>query len=300
MPPVVYAILSALGALFRSQRSLRVENMALRHQLAIYQRTVKRPRIRPEDRIVWSWLSRHWAPWRELLVFVQPATVIAWQRRRFRDHWTRLSRAGKPGRPLISEEIRDLIRSVSGANPLWGTPRIVGELGKLGIKVAKSTVDKYRVRSGKPPSPTWKAFLKNHLKDLVSIDFLIVPTIRFKLLYVLIILAHSRRKVLHFNVTAKPTALWTAQKIVEAFPWDNAPRHLLRDRDAIYGGEFRRRIHAMGIEQVLSAPRSPWQNPFVERLIGTLRRDCLDHVLTLNECHLRRIVARYQIGRAHV
>jgi putative transposase len=293
MPPVLYAILSVLGAMFRSQRSLRVENIALRHQLAIYQRTVKRPRIRPEDRILWSWLSRRWAPWREVLIFVQPATVIAWQRKRFRDHWTRLSRSGKPGRPPISAEIRELIRSVSGANPLWGTPRIVGELGKLGINVAKSTLDKYRVRSGKPPSPTWKTFLKNHLNDLVSIDFLIVPTIRFKLLYVLIVLAHSRRKVLHFNVTANPTALWTAQQIVEAFPWDSAPKYLLRDRDAIYGGEFRKRIHTMGIEQVLSAPRSPWQNPFVERLIGTLRRDCLDHVIALNEDHLRRIVGRY-------
>ena len=162
------------------------------------------------------------------------------------------------------------IRTTSGANPLWGTPRIVGELGKLGITVAKSTVDKYRVRSGNPPSPTWKTFLKNHLNDLVSIDFLIVPTIRFKLLYVFIVLAHSRRKVLHFNVTANPTAQWAAQQIAEAFPWDGAPKYLLRDRDAIYGAEFRKRIRAMGIEQVLSAPRSPWQISFVERLIGTV------------------------------
>ena len=142
MPAVVYAFLSMLCALFRSQLSLRVENAALRHhQLAIYQRTVKRPSIRPEDRILWSWLSRCWARWREVLVFVQPETVIAWQRKRFRDHWTRMSRAGKPGRPPVSEEIRELIRRVSGANPLWGTPRIVGELRMLGIKVAKSTVD---------------------------------------------------------------------------------------------------------------------------------------------------------------
>ena len=293
MPPVVYAILSALSTLFRSQLSLRAENIALRHPVAIYQRTVNRPIIRPEDRILWSWLSRRWAGWREVLVFVQSETVIAWQRKRFRDHWVRLSGAGKPGRPAISEEIRELIRKISGANPLWGTPRIVGELGKLGIQVAKSTVDKYRVRPGKAPSPTWKAFLKNHVHDLVSIDFSIVPTIRFKLLFVLIVLAHSRRKVLHFNVTANPTAQWTAQQIVEAFPWDSAPKYLLRDRDAIYGGEFRKRIHAMGIEQVLSAPRSPWQNPFVERLIGTLRRDCLDHVIALNEHQLRRVVARY-------
>jgi putative transposase len=293
MPAVVYAFLSTLGALFRSQLSLRVENVALRHQLAIYQRTVKRPSIRPEDRILWSWLSRRWARWREVLVFVQPETVIAWQRKRFRDHWTRIGRAGKPGRPLISEEIRELIRKVSGANPLWGTPRIVGELGKLGIKVAKSTVDKYRVRPGETPSPTWKAFLKNHVNDLVSIDFCIVPTIGFKLLFVLVVLAHSRRKVLHFNITENPTAQWTGQQIVEAFPWDCAPKYLLRDRDAIYGSAFQRRVKSMGIEQVLSAPRSPWQNPFVERLIGTLRHDCLDHLIVLNERHLRRIVARY-------
>jgi hypothetical protein len=223
MPPVVYALLSILGALFRSQLSVRIENVALRHQLSIYRRTVRRPIIRPEDRIVWCLLSRCWAKWRDVLVFVHPETVIAWQRKRFRDHWARLSRAGKPGRPQISAEIRKLIRTISSANPLWGTPGIVGELGKLGINLAKSTVDKYRVRSMKAPSPSWKAFLKNHVNDLVSIDFLIVPTIGFKLLYVLIVLAHLRRKVLHFNVTENPTALWTAQQIVEAFPWDSAP-----------------------------------------------------------------------------
>jgi len=169
----------------------------------------------------------------------------------------------------------------------------VGELAKLGIKAAKSTVDKYRVRSRKTPSPTWKAFLKKHINDVVPIDFFIVPTIRSKLLVVLVVLAHSRRKVLHFNVTEKPTAQWTAQQIAEAFPWDSAPKYLLRDRDAIYGGAFQKRVSGMGIKQVVSAPRSPWQNPFVERLIGTLRRDCLDHVIALNEHHLRRVVARY-------
>src|ERR1700687_5520753 len=255
MSAVVYTFLSTLGALFSSQLSLRVENVELRHQRAIYRRTVKRPSIRPEDRILWSWLSRRWARWREVLVFVQPETVIAWQRKRFRDHWARMSRAAKPGRPLISEEIRELIRNVSGANPLWGTPRIVGELGKLGIKVAKSTVDKYRVRSGTTPSPTWTTVLKDHSNNLVSVAFSTVPTIRFKLLFVLVVLAHSRRKVLHFNVTENPTAHWTGQQIVEAFPWDCAPKYLLRDRDAIYGNAFQRRVQSMGIEQVLSAQR---------------------------------------------
>jgi putative transposase len=228
-----------------------------------------------------------------VLVFVQPETVTAWQRKRFRDHWARVSKAGKPGRRRITDEIRELVRKVSGANPLWGTPRIVGELRKIGIKVAKSTVDKYRVRSGKTPSPTWKALLKNHVNDLVSIDFFIAPTIRFKLLVVLVVVAQSRRKVLHFKVTESPTVQWTGQQIVEAFPRDCAPKYLLRDRDAIYGSAFQRRAQSMGIEQVLSAPRSPWQNPFVERLIGTLRRDCLDHLNVLNERHLGRIVARY-------
>jgi len=155
------------------------------------------------------------------LVFVQPATVIAWQRRRFRDHWRRISQGGKPGRPGIDQQTRQLIRRMSSANPLWGTPRIVGELRKLGIEVAKSTVDKYRVRPRKPSSPAWKAFLANHVTDLVSIDFFIVPTIRFKLLFALVVLAHARRKVIHCNVTENPTAQWTAQQIIEAFPWDS-------------------------------------------------------------------------------
>lgn len=293
MQALFSALLAGFATFFRSHLALQLEIMALRHQLAIYQRSVKRPRVRPTDRVFWSWLSRHWSGWREALIFVQPATVIAWQRRRFRDYWAHISRAGKPGRPPIPREIRELIRRVSGSNPLWGTPRIVGELAKLGIEVAKSTVDKYRVRPPKPSSPTWKAFLKNHVTDLVSIDFFIVPTIRFKLLFVLIVLAHSRRKVIHFNVTENPTAEWTGQQIVEAFPWNSAPRYLLRDRDSIYGSAFQRRVQSMGIEQVLSAPRSPWQNPFVERLIGTLRRDCLNHVIVLDARHLRRIITRY-------
>jgi len=175
----------------------------------------------------------------------------------------------------------------------WGSPRIVGELRKLGIDVAKSTVEKYRVRSRKAPSPTWKVFLKNHVRDLVSIDFLVVPTVRFKILFILVVLAHHRRRVVHFNVTEHPTAQWTGHQIIEAFPWDTAPKNLLRDRDAIYGSQFQRRVKSMGIEKVLTAPRSPWQNAFVERLNGSIRRDCLDHVIVLNERHLKRILTRY-------
>ena len=182
---------------------------------------------------------------------------------------------------------------MSRANPLWGSPKIVGELDKLGINVAKSMVEKYRVRPRNPSSPTWKAFLNNHVKDLVALDFFVVPTSSYKVLFVLVILAHKRRRIVHVNVTEHPTAAWTAQQVVDAFPWDGAPRYLLRDRDRIYGGSFRQRIRNMGIDKVIIAPRSPWQNPYVERCIGSIRRECLDHVIVLGERHLQRLLQQY-------
>lgn len=248
---------------------------------------------------MWSWLSRLWPGWQAALAVVQPRTVIVWQRRRFRDHWRCLSQKGKPGRPAIAKEVQRLIRDMSQANPTWGAPRIVGELCKLGIDVAQSTVEKYRVRPCQPPSPTWKIFLKNHVTELISLDFFVVPTVTYKVLFVLLILAHERRRVVHFNITEHPTAQWTAQQVVEAFPWDEAPRYLLRDRDRIYGAAFRRRVHNIGIAEVVIAPRSPWQNPYVERLIGSIRRECLDHMLILQEQHLRSILTSY-FGYYHV
>ena len=197
----------------------------------------------------------------------------------------------------MPEEIRALIRKLSAANISWGSPRIVGELQKLGINVAKSTVEKYRVRSRKPPSPTWKAFQNNHVRDLLSIDFFLVPTVRNRVLFVLVVLAYHRRRVVHFSVTEHPTPRWTGQQIIEAFPWDTVPKYLLRDRDAIYGNQFQKRVQSMGIEEVLSAPRSPWQNAFVEHIIGSIRRDCLDHVILLNESHLKRILTGYYYHR---
>jgi transposase InsO family protein len=182
---------------------------------------------------------------------------------------------------------------MSSTNPRWGAPRIVGELGKIGIQVAKSTAEKYMVRRRKPPSPTWRAFLKNHVKEIVAIDFFVVPTVRNQVLFVLLLLAHERRRVLHFNVTANPTAAWTAQQIVEAFPWQDPPKYLLRDRDKIHSPIFRKRVAAMGFEEVVTAARSPWQNPFVERLIGTIRRECLDHVIVIDEKHLARTLRSY-------
>ena len=181
MKTLLFVLLHFIKSFFRSRLSLQAENLALRHQLAVYQRTNKRPRLRPADRFLWSWLSCLWSGWKEALLIVQPATVIKWQKKRFRDYWSRLSRNGKPGRPKIPKELRDLIRDMSVANPLWGSPRIQGELKKLGIEVAKSTVEKYMVKVPKPPSQTWCKFLKNHMSELVSIDFLVVPTVRFKI-----------------------------------------------------------------------------------------------------------------------
>jgi putative transposase len=293
MPPVISALLAFMAALFQSRASLHLEHLALRHQLAVYQRSVPRPRLRMTDRLFWVWLSRLWSGWQSALAFVQPRTVIAWQRQRFCDHWRQLSEQGTPGRPTIAQEVRELIRTMWQANPTWGAPRIVGELQQLGIEVAKSTVEKYRVRPQTPPSPTWKTFLKNHVHDLVALDFLIVPTVTHKVLFVLLILAHHRRRVVHFNVTEHPTAEWTAQQVIDAFPWAEAPRYLLRDRDRIYGAYFRQRVRHMGIEEVLIAPKSPWQNPYVERLIGSIRRECLDHVIVLHERHLRRLLTEY-------
>jgi putative transposase len=293
MLPVISALLCFVVSLFRSQAALRLENLALRHQLAVYQQALHRPRLRPSDRLFWVWLSRLWPGWQAALAFVQPRTVIAWQCKRFREYWYRLSQQGKPGRPTIAKEVRDLIRAMWQANPTWGSPRIVGELRKLGIEVAKSTVEKYRVRRQQPPSPTWKTFLQNHTQDLAALDFFTVSTVTFRVLFVLVVLVHERRRMVHFNITEHPTAQWTAQQVVEAFPWDEAPRYLIRDRDRIYGTAFRQRVRHMRIAEVVIAPRSPWQNPYVERLIGSIRRECLDHMVILHEQHLQRLLTTY-------
>ena len=193
----------------------------------------------------------------------------------------------------MPREIRDLIRTMSRDNPLWGAPRIHGELLKLGIEVSQATVSKYMVRHRKPPSQTWRTFLKNHAQDIVSVDFFTVPAATFRVFYVFLVLSNERRRVVHFNVTDSPSATWTGQQIVEAFPWDTAPNHLLRDRDGKYGEEFVRRVESLGIKQVLISTRSPWQNPYVERIIGSIRRECVDHVIIFNERHLRRVLKEY-------
>jgi putative transposase len=201
--------------------------------------------------------------------------------------------AQRPGRPEVAAEIRDLIRHMSQANPLWGAPRIHGELCKLGIAVAQSTVARYLPRTRKPPSQSWRTFLTNHLAQTAAVDFLTVPTATFRILFVFVVLSHNRRRVLHFGVTEHPTQEWTIQQMREAFAWDQAPQYVLRDRDAIYGSEFAATTRDMGMEEVLSAPRSPWQNPYVERLVGSIRRECLDHVIVWNRRSLHRTLQSY-------
>ena len=228
-----------------------------------------------------------------MLVIVQPATVIRWHQQGFRLYWRWKSRAKTVGRPKIEAELRILIRRMCGENPTWGAPRIHSELRLLGYDVSETTVDKYMIRSPKPPSQTWRTFLKNHMPDTVGVDFFTMPTATFRVLYAFIVLCHHRRRVVHFNVTEHPTAQWTAQQIVEAFPENDAPRFLIRDRDGIYGHYFKNRIKNMGIEEVVTAPRSPWQNPYAERILGSIRRECLHQVIVLNERHLKRILRSY-------
>jgi putative transposase len=276
MPSVFSALIAYILSHCRSHESLRLENMALRHQLAVYQHTVKRPKLRPSDRLFWVWLSRLWPEWEEALEVVQPRTVIAWQKKRFRDDWRHLSQSDKSGRPAMSTDVRHLIRDMWRSHPMQGDPHMGCERRKLGLTVAQ-----------------WKAFLNHHVQDIIACDFFTVPTATFRVLLVLIMLAHERRRLVHVHMTEHPTAQWTAQQIVEAFAWDTAPRDLLRDRDSIDGKPFQQRIQHMGIEEVTIAPRSPWQNPHAERLIGSIRRDVLDHVIVLNDRHLKRVLTAY-------
>jgi transposase InsO family protein len=235
---------------------------------------------------------------------LHPQTVIAWHRKGFRLFWTWKVRHGQRGRPPVPKEIRKLIRKMSRENPIWGAPRIHGELLKLGIDIGETSVSKYMVHRRNPPSQTWRTFLENHVKTTVSIDFFTVPTIRFQVLYVFLVLAHDRRRIVHFNVTAHPTAEWTGQQLRAAFPFEQVPRYLLRDRDGIFGADFTKEVRDLGIKEVLSPPRSPWQRAYIERVIGSIRRECLDHVVVFNEESLRRhvkaFVQYYHETRTHL
>jgi transposase InsO family protein len=293
---IIFVLLWALvGNLFKSQRQLEVENLFLRHQLNIaLRRAPRRLRLRGYDRGLLVWMTWLWPSLLDLSGIVQPDTILRWHRAGFRAYW-RWKSCGRAGRPRVSLELRELIRRMSKENPLWGAPRIHGELLKLGFELAQSTVSKYMISHRGPPSQTWRTFLHNHADAIAAMDLCVVPTVTFECLFAFLIVGHGRRQLLWFAVTRHPTAEWLAQQIVEAFPWDTAPTYLVRDNDRAYGKAFTRRVRAMGIRDHPISPRSPWQNPYVERLIGTLRRDCLDHVLILSEGHLRRVLTLYSL-----
>jgi putative transposase len=294
MLTIAFALLCLLIAIFRTATDLRLEIFALRHQLGVLRR--QRPgrlHLVHGDRILWVWLYRLWPRCLQALFIVKPATVIRWHRAGFGLYWHWRSKPRRTGRPSVDREIRDLIRQMSQANPLWGAPRIHGELLKLGICIGQTAVAKYMIRSLRPLSPNWRTFLRNHMDGIAAVDMFVIATVTFRILYVMVVLGHDRRKIVHFGITQHPTQVWLSRQITEAFPWDTAPRYLLRDRDASYGQGFRERVEAMGITEVVTAPRSPWQNAYVERVIGSIRHECLDHVVIFNERHLRRILSSY-------
>jgi putative transposase len=283
----------ALRSLVRCRSDLALENLALRQQLATLKHAQPRPRLSDTDRVFWILLSKIWRGWRSALHVVRPETVVRWHRQGFRYYWRWKSR--RRGGATIDPEVIDLIRQMCRANPLWGAPRIHGELLKLGIEISETTVAKYMIKRPGPPSQAWQTFLANHSKQTIALDFFAVPTATFKVLFVLIVLSHDRRRIVHCNATEHPTAVWTARQLLDACGSDGAPRYLIRDRDAIYGEAFHRQAQALGIEEVSTAPRSPWQNPHAERVIGSIRRECLDHVIVLGAGHLRRILSSYAV-----
>jgi transposase InsO family protein len=293
MLALLHLFVMFIANLFKPRRRLEIENLFLRHQLNIALRQVPhRLRLRRSDRVLMIWMTRLWPSLLGLSSVVQPGTILRWHRAGFRAYW-RWKSGARPGRPRIGRELHELIRRMSKENPLWGAPRIHGELLKLGFEIAESTVSKYMIRRRGPPSQTWRTFLRNHADAIAAIDLCVVPTLTFECLFAFLVLGHGRRRLLWFAVTRHPTAEWLAQQIVEAFPWDAAPTYLMRDNDGAYGHAFTNRIRAMGIRDRPISPRSPWQNPYVERLIGTLRRECLDHVLIFGERHLHRVLASY-------
>ena len=293
MIALLWFLLTLFASPLKSKSRLEAENAALRYQLIVLRRKVGgRVRLTNGDRLFFIQLYRWFPSVLKVITVIRPETLVRWHRAGFRRYWRWKSRPFG-GRPQISAELRALIRRMSIENPLWGAPRIHGELLKLGFEVAQSSVAKYMVKRGGPPGQGWRTFLRNHAPDIAAMDLFVVPTIGFSLLYAFIIIRLDRRDLVWINVTTNPTAEWIARQLTEAFPWNEAPLYLIRDRDRIYGTIVTRRLRTMGIRDKPIAPASPWQNGFAERLIGSIRRECLDHFVVLGEVHLCRILRAY-------
>ena len=289
-------ICSFVSCLLRSRRDLLLENLSLRQQLAVLATKKPAPCLRMQDRIFWVLLRRVWPGWRNALILVQPETVVRWHRAGFKLYWKWRSRhRNRVGRKRICKELRTLIFKMVAENPTWGAPRIHGELKMLGFDISERTVLRWMRKAPHSPEPAkrWAAFLSNHREAIAAIDFFTVPTLTFGVLTCFFVIAHDRRRILHFNVTRHPTSAWVSQQLLNAFPYDSAPKYLIHDRDAIFNSEVVKTIKVIGIESVRTSFKSPWQNGIAERFVGCCRRDLLDHVIVLNERHLKRLMRDY-------
>jgi transposase InsO family protein len=286
-------VLAVLRTGLRSRTDLLAENLLLRHQLAVLTRpTRQRPEVRARDKLLWVVAHRLCRDWRRHLVLVRPETVVAWHRRGWRLFWRWRSRCSL-GRPRLSREVRDLIAVMSRDNPIWGTERIRGELLELGFVVSNRSIRRYRGRPHRPPGQTWRTFLRNHAQAIWAADLCTVQTLTFRTLYVLVLVAHGRRELVHVAVTAHPVAAWVWRQLLEATAWGRRPGYLLRDRDASYGQDFRPRAKRLGIETLLTPVRAPLANAIAERVVRTLRNECLDHLIVHSEQHLRRVLSAF-------
>lgn len=295
MGPILSAIGSAITFRFRTRASLEIELLALKHQLKVLRRREKkRPIIKESDRIFWMWLYRIWPNIVQKIVLVRPKTIINWHYLGFRMYWRRKCSRGQP-RPWkqLSADKKAMIYRLKKENPLWGVGRISAELAKIGIKVSPSAVHTYLPKSDVPPTPGWFAFIRNHMKGVAAIDFFVVVTLTYRLLYGVVIISHGRRRILHVEVTDHPTQEWATEQIERAFSRYPAPTHLLRDRDRIYGKVFRAKLQALGIKDCVTYPSTPWQNTFAERVIKSIREECLDHVIIFDQRHFKRILSTY-------
>jgi len=291
----------------RSRRDLLLENLALRQQLAVMKQRHPRPQFPTSDKLFWVILRRLWPKWKHALILVQPETVSRWRRAGFKLYWTCHSRHRvRAGRKCVSKELREVIFRMVAENSTWGAPRIHGELKMLGFDLSERTVLRWMRRAPRirDPAERWAAFLRNHREAIAAMDFFAVPTLSFGVLYCFFVLAHDRRRVVHFNVTRNPSAAWVSQQLREAFPYDTAPRYLIHNRDAIFGTEVIETIETLGAKSKRTAFKSPWQNGLAERFVGNCRRDLLDHVIVLNERHLQRLmtecVGYYHNDRTHL
>ena len=297
MPRSLRLLFVLLTQSFRSRRDLLLENLALRQQLAVLKAKHPQPRLAAPDRLFWVVLRRFWPGWKQALLIVQPETVVRWHRAGFKLYWTMALAASGPlwGEDAMSKELRELIFRMVAENPTWGAPRIHGELKMLGFDISERTVLRWMRKAPRNPEPAkrWAAFLSNHREAIAAMDFFTVPTLTFGVLYCFFVIAHDRRRILHFNVTRHPTSAWVTQQLREAFPYDSAPRYLIFDRGSNFNEEVVDTIKSFGIQPKRTSFRSPWQNGVAERWVGNCRRDLLDHVIVLNERHLKRLMNEY-------